>query len=385
MKSTLNTLVLSLLLMASATLCGQEDNLSAIELSFDQDYLSEFLHDDPVEPFNYTAGLRLGFYGEAANHIYLGLPYVRQKIDWFFIERIMDNSMYRHENESHNFVLTINGFSPGMISDETQLFLDTTANGYQLINDLRFSSFTGFRSTKRIEYSKPRAHIAGISDLAVTTSFTFGFASIGLIRSIDNILTGDRPDGNLWKRDEDKPYPTGQLNYAPIPLFMYSMSLESVLLRPMRQVVLQMRPELNLGYYTDIGIGLDFGKVMNTEKFIDNLSYTDTNNPGSLSISDKNFAFAIAGGAVIRAVFYNAHYHGMFGFNKGEEFAWNDTQKYLAEGYVGLKMQFFRTIELNFSVNARTSALKTDDNKINTWGTVGLKYLIGRSGEGCYD
>ena len=377
-------LVFSLVLVHNDTF-AQEDEITAIELSADQDFFADFLHKDPIEAYNYTTAFRIGFYGELANHIYLGLPYVRQKIDGWLIDPILENSRFGEEWTSHNFALTINGFSPTFISDETTQFADTLLGGYRLENDIPFSSFTGLRSSRRMEMSKMMAHSAKEIDMAVTTSFTFGFMSLGLIRGVENALGANRPLANLWERDESKPYPTGQLNHVMAPVFMYSLSVETVLWRPFRKVLLQMRPELNLGYYTDIGLGIDFGKVMNSNRFIDNLSYTDTNNPGLASVNTEDVSFSLVAGGAVRATFYNAHLHGMFGWNRGQELEWGDTQRYLLEGYVGLKLQFVKTIELNFSINARSSALKNPNTKYSTWGTVGLKYLLGEEGEGCYD
>lgn len=362
-----------------------QENITAFELSLDQDAFVDFLHDDPEEAYNYTAGLRLGFYGDWANHIYLGLPWVRQKIDDFLIEPIFRHSYYRYGGEYYNFTMTINGFSPAFISDETPLFMDTLTNGYDLANDLPFASFTGFRSTRRLEMYKNVAHSAGIFDLAINTSFTFGFASLGLARGVENLLGMNRPDGVLWKRDENKPYPTGQLNHTMMPLFMYSLSAEYVFLRPFKKFLLQLRPEINLGYYTDLGVGLDIGKVMSTERHIDNLSYTDLHNPGNAAINDKDIGFSLVAGGMARAVAYNAHYHGYFGWNKGEEWAWGDTERFLFEAYAGMKLQFYSRVEVNFSVNARSPVLKDVEQDWYTWGTVGLKVLLGAPGAGCYD
>ena len=343
----LNTaLSILIVLFFSMSMIAQEDDLTAVELSMDQDAFADFLHDDPTAAYNYTTALRLGIYGEWANWDYLGLPWVRKKIDGFLIDRILDFSSYGFENESHNFVLTINGFSPTLISDQVPLFWDTLAAGFQLERDLPFSSFTGFRSTRRIELSKWLAHFGTQADLAITSSFTFGFASLGMVQGIDNMFRGDRPDANLWDRDEARRYPTGQLNHTMAPMFMYSVSMERVVWRPMKRVLMQVRPEVNLGYYTDVGIGLDFGKVMNTNRFIDNLSYTDTHNPGLASVSDKDVSWSLVGGGVVRGVLYNAHYHGYFGWNEGIEKPWAETRKYLLEAYVGLKLQFYQTLQL---------------------------------------
>ncbi len=378
-------LLLSLYICITPCQAQDEEPITAYEFSMDQDFLADFVHDDPEEAYNYTAGLRLGIYGELANHPYLGLPYVRQKLDGWLIDPLINLFSFWHEEKSHNFVMTINGFSPRFISDETQLFIDTTANGYQLQQDLPFSSFTGFRSSRRIEADKVFAHTRTAIDYAFTSSFSFGFTSLGLTRGVENLFGARRPNGNLWKKNDQAPYPTGQLNHTMVPLFMYSLSMETVLWRPIKKVMLQVRPEINLGYYTDVGIGFDFGKVMNTNRFIDNLSYTDTNNPGLVSISNEDMSFSLVCGGVIRAVFYNVHYHGMFGWNRLEEYAWADTKKYMLEGYVGAKLQFIKKLEFNFSVNTRSPMIKGEQGKYNTWGTLGFKYLIGEEGEGCHD
>ncbi len=384
MKNYALLIVLVSLLLPSF-IFAQEEDITGYEISLDQDFLSDFLHDDPHEAYNYATGLRLGFYGDLANHNYLGLPYVRRFIDRFLIDPIINRVGFRDEDVSHNFVLTINGFSPRFISDETQVFMDTLSNGYALENDIPFSSFTGFRSTRRVEANKMFAHSTTQFDMAFTSSFTFGFMSLGLTQGIDNLFGASRPSAVLWDQDDMVNYPTGQLNHTMAPVFLYSLSMETVLWRPLRKVMLQVRPEINLGYYTDIGVGVDFGRVMNTNRFIDNLAYTDTHNPGLISVSNEDMDFSLVGGAVVRAVFYNAHYNGLFGWNRLDALDWGETKPYLLEAYLGAKLQFVKKIELNFSVNWRSSILKTDQARHASWGTLGFKYLIGEEGEGCHD
>lgn len=363
---------------------AQENNLSGIELSIDQDNIADFRRDKPYADNNNTISLRLGFYGAAANHTYLGLPWVRQKIDGFLVDKILDKRRFIEDRKSHNFVFVANGFSPSFISDETEAFAESTALGYNLAEDKPFSSFTGFRSTRRLEGSKRLVHSAYVIDMGINTSFTFGFASFGLAQSLDNLL-GRRADANLWDRDTAKPYPTGQVIPKMLPMFMYSISAEAVVLKPLRKIVLQVRPELNLGYYTNIGLGIDFGKVMNVEKLVDNLSYTDTNNPSLLKVNNDNLSFSIVAGGTVRAVLYNAHLNGLYGRSAGHYIPFSDTRKLVLEGYAGVKVQLLKKIEIAFSINQRTSEFRNGVSRNPLWGTLGLKYLIADEGEGCYD
>ncbi|MBT8231456.1 MAG: DUF2219 family protein [Saprospiraceae bacterium] len=363
----------------------QENDLAGFELSIDQDYFADFIRDTVTPDRNYTISLRLGFYGALANHDYLGLPWIRKKIDGFLLDNFIYNSGFREENKSHNFVFIANGFSPSHISDEIPEYLTAVEDGYVLAGDRPFSSFTGFRSTRRIQGNKLFVHSARQLDMAIVSSFTFGFGSLGLAQSLDNLFGSKRPSANLWDYDANKPYPTGQSMPSFFPLFMYSLSGEAVVWRPMKKVLLQVRPELNLGYYTNIGIGLDFGKVMNVERHIDNLSYTDTNNPGLISVNDEPIGFSIVGGGNVRAVLYNAHVNGMFGLGKGHNFPISNTKKIILEAYAGFKLQFFQKVELNFSVNYRSSEFDSVVLRNPLWGTLGLKYLLDPPGEGCYD
>lgn len=364
---------------------AQENDLAGFELSIDQDCFADFVRDTTEIDRNYTIGLRLGFYGALANHDYLGLPWVRKRIDGFLLDRILESSGFYEESESHNFVLTINGFTPSHISDETPEFAQAVSEGYQLSGDHPFSSFTGFRSTRRLQGIKRFVHSAKTMDLAINSSFTFGFASFGFAKGLDNLFGGDRPDAILWDRDENKDYTNGQAMPSPFPLFMYSLSAEAVVWQPLKKVLLQVRPELNLGYYTNIGIGIDFGKVMNVDRHIDNLSYTDTNNPGLISVNDEALGFSFVGGATVRAVLYNAHVNGIFGWNKGHYFPLGETKKIVAEAYAGIKLQFVSKVEFNFSVNYRTSEFTSIVIRKPLWGTLGFKYLLDAPGEGCYD
>jgi len=364
---------------------AQEYDISGFELSIDQDNFADFLRDTVNVDDNYTISLRLGMYGALANHPYLGLPFVRQLADDFLVDKLLFGTGFREERRSHSFVLTINGFTPTHISDEIPEFQEALDNGYSLSGDRPFSSFTGFRSTRRLEGNKLFVHSARRLDMAINTSFTFGFASLGLARGLDDLFGRNRPDGNLWAHDENKPYPTGQVYTAPMPIFMYSVSMEAVVWRPIKKVIFQIRPEINLGYYTNLGLGIDIGKAMNVENTLDNLSYTDTNNPGVLVVSNEYLSFSIVAGATARFVIYNGHLSGWFGWGDDYNIPLKDTKKLLLEAYAGAKLQMGKKIEFNFSVNTRKTEFKGLVDKGSLWGTFGIKVLLAEEGEGCYD
>lgn len=386
MKSSLRFCLLGLIWIGiSQLLVAQENDLSGIELSIDQDNMADFRRAKPYADNNHTISLRLGFYGALANHTYLGLPWVRQKADGFLVDKLLSKIRFIEDRESHNFAFIANGFSPSYISDETAAYDTASGLGYSLANDRPFSSFTGFRSTRRLEGLKRMVHSAYVIDFGVNTSFTFGLASFGLAQSLDNLLGSRRANANLWDRDSTKPYPSGQVIPKALPVFMYSISAEAVVLKPLRKIVLQVRPELNLGYYTNIGIGVDFGKVMNVEKLVDNLSYTDTNNPSLLKVNDDNLSFSIVAGGTARAILYNAHINGLYGRSAGHYISFSDTRKLMLEGYIGVKVQLLKKVEITFSLNQRTSEFKNGISRNPLWGTLGLKYLIADEGEGCYD
>lgn len=368
----------------------REVDLSGIEIQIDQDYLADFLRkkeDNRQNPFydkNYTTALRLGIYGEYANSYYLGLPWVREKLDI-----ILDNFLYRtnfsEKIQSHNFVLTMNGFSPTHISSETDAFETAVSEGYRLEEDRPFSTYLGFRSSRRLVGSKRIIHSAKLYEMGINTSFAFGLGGTGIGKGIDKILGVNRPDGILWKRDESVDYPTGEVIKNILPVFLYSVSSEISLWVPLPKVVFQVRPELNLGYYTNLGFGVDFGKVMNVEPVINKLSYTDTDNPGTAIINDEDMGFSLVGGGTVRAVLYNYHLNGLYGKSKGHYYSFKDTRKFVFEAYVGLKLQIMQKIDITYSINWRSSEIRSDFRNNVLWGTIGVKYLMGPSGVGCYD
>jgi len=372
-------------LFCSSQVDGQEYDISGIELAFDQDGFVDFLRDGPNDEHNYAISMRIGLYGAYANHTYLGLPWVRQKIDGFILDRLIYKSGFSEERTSHNFVFTSTGFSPSYISDETEGFADARARGYSHLDDRPFSSFTGFRSTRRLEGSKRFAHSARSFNVAFNSSFVLGFASFGLPQNLDNLFGARRPDAKFWDEDTSRPYPTGQLIKKAIPLFLYSTSMEVAVLQPLRKVLIQVRPELNLGYYTNIGLGIDIGKVMNVEKLVDNLGYTDTHNPSLIAVNDADVSLSIVGGVTTRAVFHNSHLNGFYGLSDAHHYTWADTRRFLLEGHIGVKLQFVKKVELSFSISRRTSEFKDNIKRAPMWGTIGLKYLIAEEGEGCYN
>ena len=381
---TLCTLAFILLLSYSNTY-AQEEDLMGFEINIDQDYFADFLRESPKEDNNYATALRLGFYGQYANSIYLGLPYVREIVDAFLYDNILYNVGFNEERRSHNFVFTINGFSPSHISDQIPLWDTFAMNGYRLADDRPFSSFTGFRATRRIEGYKVIPHAARRLDMALTTSITFGFTNIGWVQGVDNLFGANRPSAIFWDRDETKPFPTGLYNTKIIPVFMYSVSGEAVIWRPLKKVLFQVRPELNIGYYTNVGVGIDFGKVMNVERHIDNLSFTDPTNPGLLVINNEDLAFSVVGGVMARAVIYNAHLQGWLSSRKDEYNSVDNVKRILFEAYAGIKLQFYKRLEVSFSVTQRSAEFDAPFLRRPMWGTFGLKYLLGTEGEGCYD
>ena len=381
----LRIFIVILSIVFSNQLIAQEYDLSGFELSLDQDHFADFLNEEPLVDRNYTVSMRLGFYGALANHSYLGLPWVRQKIDYYTIDNLLYQLGFREERESHNFVFTINGFSPIHISHLTPEFELDLANGYSFANDRPFSSFTGFRSTRRLEGNKLFVHSAKRLDLAVNTSFTFGLSSLGLVQGIENILGADRPDGDLWEKQDSLSYPTGQALPSGLPFIMYSLSVEAVVWRPIKQIIFQIRPELNLGSQTNLGLGFDIGKVLNVEQNIDNLSYTDPSNPGVLVVSNEHLAFAISAGAAVRLQVYNAHLSGLFSSEKESYNSINETKLVTFEAYAGAKLQLFKRVEFNFSINKRGPEINDAFMYTPYWGTFGLKVLLAEEGEGCYD
>ncbi len=366
-------------------------DFAGIEISLDQDSFADWVRrDNDVEgnmPYfdkNYTTAMRLGFFGEYANSYYLGLPWVRERID-YLIDRILYKSDFRDDFESHSFSFTANGFSPTHISDELDGFETAVANGYSLAEDRPFSSFTGFRSSRRREGTKRFVHSAKLYYMGVNTSFSAGLGGTGMARGIDNLLGFRRPNGNLWKRDESKPYPTGEVIKNILPLVQYSISSEIAVWTPIRRVVFQVRPELNLGHYTDVAFGIDFGKVMNVEGVIDHLAYTDVNNPSNASINDDDLGFSFVGGITGRAVLYNYHLNGLYGRSKGNYYSFKDTRKFIYEAYVGVKLQIYQKVDIIYSVNTRSSEFRSTFRQRNTWGTLTFKVLLGPAGVGCYD
>jgi len=369
----------------------RQSDFAGIEISVDQDYFADWIRenveDEDQEPYfdkNYTVALRLGFYGEYANSYYLGLPWVRERID-YLIDNILYRSDFRQKTESHSFLFLANGFSPTHISDEVDGFEEAVANGYSLAADRPFSSFTGFRSSRRLEGTKRFVHSARLFDMGVNTSFSFGIGGTGLAKGIDNLFGFKRPDGNLWKRDENKPYPTGEVIKNILPLVQYSVSSEIAIWTPIRKIVFQVRPELNLGHYTDIAFGIDFGKVMSVEGVIDHLAYTDVNNPSNASVNDEDFGFSLVGGVTGRAVLYNYHLNGVYGKSKGNFYTFGNTRKFIWEAYVGVKFQILQKVDLIYTINTRSPEFKSAFQQRNTWGTLTLKVLLGPAGVGCYD
>jgi len=373
------------LFLFTTTAESQERDISGFELALDQDHYADMLVPSVrKQGRNYTIGGRITVFGYDTDSDKLGLPFIRKRIEEFVVTPILKDIRFRQEELRHDISFIANGFTPTHIADDTGAYaVDRRDEGYSLAADRPFSSFTGFRSTRRYEGNKLIATTGRKIDYALNSSFTFGVAGLGLTEFVQKLLHGidnlgtSRPEPNLWKTDDTKSIPTGQALPPGFPLFMYSLSVESVVWKYRKILQLQLRPDVNIGYYTNVGFGFDFGKVMKGEKFIDNLGYTDTNNFSILSAADTYFAFSLVAGGSARVVLYNAHINGLYGLGDRHYIPFDDTRKIVLEGYVGGKVQVLRLVELMGSLSTRTPEIKSTNKQRNHfWATLSLKVLF---------
>ncbi len=384
MRVHLISLILSVLvLLVIQSAVSQERDFSGFEMALDQDHYADFLRTGNNIGRNYSIGFRLTAYGYEMDNDKLGLPFLRKHIDEFLVKPYLRGISFRHERELHDFTFIANAFMPGHIADDTEVYDIEVALGYDHYQDRPFSSFTGFRSTKRFEGNKLFAKSARKMDFAVASSFSFGFSGFGIAQALQNFFHGnsyfgtERPIPNLWKRDETKAYPGGQVLGWGFPMFLYTLTAEAVVWKPIKTFQFQLRPDFNLGYYTNFGLGFDVGKVMKGEKFIDNLGYTDTNNASILSVGNGYFAYSLVAGGTARVVLYNAHVNGLFGLSKGHYITFEDTRHVVLEGYVGAKVQILNWVEFMVSVTTRTPEIKsTNPQELHHWATMSMKVLL---------
>jgi len=379
-KLLLNFVFLFLFSLSSHS---QERDFSGAEIALDQDHYADFLRSGVNTFRNYSIGFRVTLFGYEMDNDKLGLPYVRRQVDEFLVKPYLRSISFRPDKEYHDFSFIANGFMPLHINDEEELYDIWVNMGYSLATDRPFSSFTGFRSTKRFEGNKIFAKSARKMDFAVISTFSFGVAGLGIASALQDFFHGnsyfgtERPVPNLWQKDDTKPHPTGQVLGPGFPLFMYTVSAEAVVWKPIKTFQFQLRPDFNLGYYTNFGLGFDVGKVMKGEKFIDNLGYTDTNNASILSVGSGYFAYSLVAGGTARFVLYNAHINGLYGLSRGHYIPFADTQHLVLEGYIGAKVQIMNYVELMASVTTRTPEIKsTNEQQLHHWATMSMKVLL---------
>lgn len=376
-------LVLGCLLLAVWCMQAQERDFSGAELALDQDHYADFFSSGAKTSRNYSIGFRVTMFGYETDNDRLGLPYIRRQLDEFLVKPYLRSISFRHETELHDISFIANGFTPQHISDETELFSLVNGSSYSLDADRPFSSFTGFRSTKRFEGNKLFSTSAKKVDFAVISTFSFGFAGFGIANALQNFFHGndafgtERPQPTLWKKDDAKAYPTGQVFSWGFPLMLYTLSAEAVVWKPIKTFQFQLRPEFNLGYYTNFGFGFDLGKVMRGEKFIDNLGYTDTNNASILSVARGYFAYSLVAGGTARFVLYNAHLNGLYSLSRGHYIDFENTRHLVLEGYAGAKIQIMNIAEFMISVTTRTPEIKsTNEQELHYWATMSAKFIL---------
>ena len=77
--------------------------------------------------------------------------------------------------------------------------------------------------------------------------------------------------------------------------------------------------------------------------------------------------------------------NGLYGLSNGHFYSFADTRKVVFEAYVGLKIQILQKVDITYSVSWRSSEIRSDFRNNVLWGTLGVKYLMGPAGVGCYD
>ena len=368
--------------IAVSAIAQDEQPVTGFMVSQDMDHYADFARTGLMANRNYNYALGITLFGEEMNSSYLGLPYVRAAIDNFIITPFLEETGFRLDKKKHAFSFLVTGYTASFISDITDSYLFERTQGYTFANDRPFSSFTGFRSSRRLEGNKLYSKSARQVYIAVNSSFSFGIAGSGLVDKIQRFYYSrdafgtSRPEPTLWKRDQSKDYPTGEVMPAGIPLPLYSLSSDIVLARFLRLFQFQFRPEINLGYYTNLGIGFDFGKRMQGDKFLDVIGYTDASRVPVMSVAKKNVALTFLVGGTARLVLYNAHLSGVQDWSDRNFLAFGDIRKVVMEGYLGGKLQLLRRLEFMAAVNVRTAEFNNPQHPYHFWATATMKVIL---------
>lgn len=364
----------------------EEQNFSGISGSIDMDHLADFAVEGPYGDKNYQYAMRASFHGSFAGQDILQVPRLRDWLDSRLVFPYFDKLLYRPDASQHQLTLMLEGFTPAFISDMTELYPFAVSNGYSLEKDRPFSSFFGVKFSKDYIGHRIQAKSARRMDMKVSTGLAIGVAGTGMVDYFQNALHGNdafgtsRPIPNLWRKDEAKDLPTGEVLPAGFPLFLYTVQAQTALFKPVSFFQVDAVGRVDLGYQTGTAIGIELGKSKKGSSTLSTERYTNTVSPVAFYRSKDYLAFNFTAGAQAKFVLYNAHLNGLYNILDRHYLSFHDMRKFVFEAYASANVQLLRSVEVFVGFNARTAEFKAARRDYYVWMTVGAKILMPRFG-----
>lgn len=368
---TLNSLSSQPLPSIGQPLNNSTNGIQSVTLFTDQDFFAKSLNEDR----NYTMGFKIILQGELTNkNWWLGVPLLRKGLDFLTSVEIDDLQPVRY----YSLSLKGTAFTP----------LDICTNdGMVDIEDRPFSFLLGLSSSRRTEFDFPKQGNTSIfsknnrnKDFSITNSLTLGILGLDIGKGFQtwshrvHLFGSTREVPCLWDT---------QIGEGGELTGLINVSSEKPLLNIINKgaglstlrVLISGSGEVNLGYYTNMAVGLDFGFGRFIEDFLSSEDLFDSSINAQMNESTVG-AWRVVGGIRLRGVLYNAHLMGQFKDNI-HEFSNSKIEKAIIEYYLGIRLIPLKGLEIIYlPLVSRSPEFNTSLSRNHYWGTLSLTFNL---------
>ena len=347
-----------------------EKGISAFTIFSDQDFFAKSLNEDR----NYTMGFKITLHGKGLNENWLILPIFRKGLDYLTTPKPKGV-----EGESfYSMSLKGSAFTP----------LDLCTPSLEVNPDDRpFSFVLGLSSSRRIEFdytdnggvSVIGGKGCGNKDFAISSSVHLGVLGLDIGKGFQtwahevHLFGSTREVPCMWDDQIGEGGElTGLVNVSiEKPLFNIEDKVQLSNLR----VLISGMSEINLGYYTNMALGLDVGIGRFTENFLAADDLFDSSMNSEMTTSPLG-AWRIVGGVRYRGVAYNALLTGQ-GKEEGHTLASDQVERFLWEYYLGIRLIPLAGIEIVYlPLVTRSPEFDTPLSSRHYWGAISITFKL---------
>ena len=297
---------------------------------------------------DYTGGLAVTLSGQRAQEFALSIDSWRNAVDgWFGVNKLYDKQQHF---KLHSFEYGFTLFTPGDIT-----------NPDPIPDDRPYASLFFISNAEQT--------IVPSRNLAYQSTLTIGILGLPIAEdiqaSLHNLTGSAEPQG--WEH---------QISYGGEPTVKFSLSVQKTLVINNGKIDYELKTsaEGNIGYNTDIGIGIGgrWGRI-NTPWWSFNphqAEYINLGSPVVATVRDHvGRELYLWAGANLKYSFYNALLQGQFR-DSTVTFDRDQLEHVIAEGWIGVTREFSNEFRGSLYVRARSEEYKGPNARNPVWGGI---------------